>query len=117
MEFESLFTHRSDEVVTAADLINLLRFLEQMNEKQLLTAAWLRQFIQSCDSEGEFCRFHFWWFKLLHPMPMQFVKGDAVIGATCQLKLTLPVDFNSYSDFRQGLLAGLSHGRKSFTMI
>lgn len=48
---------------------------------------------------------------------MQFVDGDVVIGATCQLKLTLLLNFNNYSDFKQGLLAVLPHGRKSFTMI
>ena len=56
VEFESLFTYQSDEVVTAAEILNLIRFPEQMSEKQILTAAWLRQFIQSCDYKGEFFR-------------------------------------------------------------
>ena len=52
MEFENLFTYQYD-VVTAANLLELMRFPERMNEKEVLTAAWLQQFIKASDTEGQ----------------------------------------------------------------
>ena len=43
---------------------------------------------------------------------VNFSDGDAVIGATCQLKLTLPTNINKYSDFKQSLLAVLPDGKE-----
>ena len=46
-----------------------------------------------------------------------FVDGDAVMGSTCALKLTLPTGCGTYEHFERSLLAVLPGGRKSFTMI
>lgn len=48
---------------------------------------------------------------------VHFEDTDAVIGATCQLRLTLPTRFKSYTEFRESLLAVLPEGKMSFTMI
>ena len=48
---------------------------------------------------------------------VQFMDTDAVIGATCQLKLTLPTHFSSYGEFCSCLTAVLPDGKKSFTMV
>lgn len=52
VEFETIFTYQFDEV-TAADLLELLRFPENLKEKEVLTAAWLTQFIKTSDIEGK----------------------------------------------------------------
>ena len=48
---------------------------------------------------------------------VDFVDGDAVMGSSCALKLTLPTGCGTYEIFEQSLLAVLPGGRKSFTMI
>lgn len=48
---------------------------------------------------------------------VNFAEGDAIIGATCQMKLTLPTSFDNYDAFKRSLLAVLPDGSKSFTMI
>ena len=51
IEFEPLFVH-CDDVLTASSVLDLLRFPKTMKENEMATAAWLRQFIQSCDIDG-----------------------------------------------------------------
>jgi hypothetical protein len=61
-----------------------------------------------------------------HPPPAGYAAGyisvhfmdtDAVIGATCQLRLTLPTQFSTYREFSQSMMAVLPDGKKAFTMI
>jgi hypothetical protein len=121
VEFETLFTHQYEDV-TAAVLLDLMRFPESMNEKEVVTAAWLAEFIKTSDTE-ELCRLLTGSEQLpaagYSPgyMSVNFIDSDAIIGATCQLKLTLPTNFNSYDDLKRSLLAVLPDGRKAFTMI
>lgn len=48
---------------------------------------------------------------------VQFMDTDAIIGATCQLKLTLPTLFPTYREFNNSLVAVLPDGKKAFTMV
>ena len=61
-----------------------------------------------------------------HPPPAGYAAGyisvhfmdtDAVIGATCQLKLMLPTHFTNYGLFADCLMAVLPDGKKAFTMV
>ena len=51
--FPCVFTCQSDELVRAASLLELLRFSENTTDKQILTAAWLQQFVQASDCNGK----------------------------------------------------------------
>lgn len=51
-EFEPLFTYQSRENVTAAYILEMLRFPERMDEKQARTANLMKDFVNSCSPEG-----------------------------------------------------------------
>ena len=74
----------------------------------------------------EFCRF----FRLVtgseYPplaeyvagfISVQFMGTDALISATCQLKLTLPTQFPTYSEFTNSLVAVIPEVKYAFTMV
>lgn len=48
---------------------------------------------------------------------VRFINSNAIIGATCALKLTLPTRFQSYDEFCHCIRAVLPPGKKSYTMI
>ena len=53
VEFECLFVYPCDELIMPSTLLELFRFPDNMTDKEVLTAAWLRQFVQVADSDGK----------------------------------------------------------------
>lgn len=54
LEFEPLFTDQSsEEELTGAAVFKMFRFPENLDESQHRVSGWLRQFVTTCDVDGE----------------------------------------------------------------
>ena len=56
LEFEPLFTDQlSEEELTGSVVFKMFRFPDDLNESELRVAGWLRQFVTTCNVDGEWC--------------------------------------------------------------